>query len=144
MQLPTATEIDPYNDPLDGQTAVRHFLGKTVDDAAAMITKGPLLYLEDFTYMGPRAFCFYLPATLSYLQSDKATGDSDFCSGVIEIILRRLNHRKDVSSIEPSAYTIRSICQYLDSNWDKFDVNEDIYKNAKSNLVKVEELAQQI
>jgi len=67
--LPTEREINPIAEDLDGQTAVRHFLGKSVDDIVAVLDEYSLAYQEDLMWMGPQAFCFYLPAFLQHFQS---------------------------------------------------------------------------
>ena len=60
--LPTAKEINPVPENLDGQTAVRNFLGKTLEQITSEFGHHGLTYQEDLMFMGVAAFCFYFPA----------------------------------------------------------------------------------
>ena len=79
MSLPTAKEINPYDD-LDGQYAEKHFLGKTLDEAEALFRESSITYQEDLMFMGPVAFRFYVQAAINYVESESARGDSDMIS----------------------------------------------------------------
>jgi hypothetical protein len=59
MSLPTAREINPIPEDLDGRCAERHFLGKTLDEAEALFRENSLCYQEDLMFMGVSAFRFY-------------------------------------------------------------------------------------
>jgi hypothetical protein len=69
--IPTLEEINVY-DSLDERTAVENFLGKDRQEAEALFRKNFLYYQEGLMWMGPRAFCYYLPAALAYVQSQSA------------------------------------------------------------------------
>ncbi|HKQ39872.1 MAG TPA: hypothetical protein VJ063_17470 [Verrucomicrobiae bacterium] len=60
MSLPTKDEINPWPGDLDGKTAVRHFLGKSLDEAEALFQEASLVYQEDLMFMGASAFRFYV------------------------------------------------------------------------------------
>jgi hypothetical protein len=65
MIPPKEVEINPGHDLWDGQTAVEHFLGKSVSDAEAFFRNHECdyIFLEDLDAMGPRAFCYYVPGS---------------------------------------------------------------------------------
>lgn len=69
MSLPTREDINPWNDETDCQTACEHYLGKSLEEVAAMLHDDYWLYGEDLAYMGPVAFRFYLPAVAQVLRS---------------------------------------------------------------------------
>ena len=108
MPLPTESEINPIPDDLDGQVAVRHFLGKSVQDAVALFADNSLIYQEDLMWMGPKAFCFYLPAVLEHFRQES---DPDLVSFIASVLEFRLEH--DAKDIEPSYPTIAAICAHL-------------------------------
>lgn len=108
MTLPTESEINPIPDDLDGQVAVKHFLGKTVQDAVAMFADNSLVYQEDLMWMGPKAFCFYLPAVLKHFRQES---DPDLVASIASVLEFRLEH--DATDIRPSFPTIAAICAHL-------------------------------
>jgi hypothetical protein len=84
--LPTAEEISVF-DSLDERWAVKHFLGKDLEQAQALFRENFLYYQEALMHMGPKAFRFYVQAAIKYLLSVESDGNSDaantFC-GLIE------------------------------------------------------------
>ena len=62
MVKPTASDICPNADNLDGPLAVQHFLGKDLEQAENMFAHdlGYNIYWEDPSFMGPTAFRYYL------------------------------------------------------------------------------------
>jgi hypothetical protein len=69
--IPTRDAINIY-DTLDERCAVDNFLGKDRQAAEAMFRENFVRYQEDLMWMGPRAFCYYLPAALAYAMSDES------------------------------------------------------------------------
>ncbi len=92
MRLPTEDEINPVPEDLDGKAAVKHFLGKDLEQAEQMFREAALFYQEDLMFMGPAAFRFYVQAAISYLQSKSATGDSDMINCFASILEFRLEY----------------------------------------------------
>ena len=73
MRPPTADElVGPQPHGLDEKCALKNFLGKTQEQALEMFTSAAVT--EDFTYMASTGLCYYLPAAVSYLESDEAAG----------------------------------------------------------------------
>ena len=124
MTLPTAKEINPYDD-LDGRAACRNFLGKSLDEAEALFRENPTHYQEDLMWMGPVAFRFYVPALIHYIQSEAAAGDSDIINCFAGLLGFRLEH--EAGELVPIAEQLASICRYIIQHYDRFDVTPDIY-----------------
>jgi len=132
--LPTADQINP-DKCLDGNCAEVHFLGKSVDAAAAMFAENPLCYQEDLMWMGTEGFCFYFPIYDRYLRSDDACGDSDAVSALAAVLeFQVLESKADLSSI---ASVIRSLVGYVVNNYSRFDIDHEIYGDVKSRLQSV-------
>jgi len=122
VTLPSQEEINVYNS-LDGARASRHFYHKTLEEAEALFRENSLYYQEDLMWMGPKAFRFYLPAAISYLQSDAAADDSDFVSALFIII----EFREGEEDFHLALEAINRLIEYVLSDYQKFDVDEDIY-----------------
>jgi hypothetical protein len=89
MTLPTAREINPVPGDLDGQTAVEHFLGRSLEDAVKLFQDAFEVYQEDLLFMGPSAFCFYLPAAILYAESSDARHDPDIARTMLMVLSSR-------------------------------------------------------
>jgi hypothetical protein len=122
--LPTREDIVVYG-MLDELTACEHFLGKSLDDAEQLFRDNSAFYQEDLMWMGPVAFRFYVEAAIRYLRSPAAKGDDAMVSCLAAIIQFRLEY--EPREVVPVAPQLHSICDYIDRNWDKFDVNPEIY-----------------
>ncbi|MBK9072100.1 MAG: hypothetical protein IPL79_14010 [Myxococcales bacterium] len=128
MALPTASELNPFPDDLDGQVAQRNFLGKTVEEAAQLFAKqgGSV---EDLMWMGPRAFVYYLPAALRYLEGATTDCDEwDVVGALPGTIAFRLDH--EAAEIADAWSTIDHLCAYvlahadrLLDEWDRAEVS---------------------
>ena len=129
MRLPTAKEINPFPDDLDGQSAEQHFLGKTLQDAEAMFKENSLYYQEDLMFMGPSAFRFYVQAAIAYIQSEAATGDSDMINCFAGILEQRLEFER--VELVPIAEQLASICAYIVEDYTRFDLTPEIYGDVR-------------
>lgn len=127
MQLPTRDEINVH-DSLDERSACDSFLGKTLEQAEAMFRDHSILYQEDLMWMGPTAFCFYLPAFLNYLRSDSAD-DADL-SCLVMILRYRLEC--DKRELIPVVSQVVSICQHILEHFDRYAVNLEIYEDLRT------------
>ncbi len=125
MRLPTEDEINPVPEFLDGQSAVKHFLGKDLEQAEQMFRQAGLVYQEDLMFMGPAAFRFYVQAAISYLRSDSATGDSDMINCFAGVLRFRLEYEAD--ELVPVAEMLASVCGFIVLNYERFDVTPKIY-----------------
>lgn len=129
MQLPSRDEINVH-DSLDERSACDSFLGKTLEQAEALFHENSLDYQEDLMWMGPTAFCFYLPAFLNYLRSDSAT-DADL-SGLAMILEYRLEN--DATALPPIAPQVVSICRYILDHFGRDAVDPQLYGDLHSRL----------
>jgi hypothetical protein len=127
MESPTATEINPEGDPLDGETAVRNFLGKSLADAEALFCNHAYnhRYFEDLYYMGPKAFRYYVPAAIRCFE---CKSDYGYPLGWFLFVLEsRLGEKRDENvKVIP---VLRKAVQYLLDRWDMFD-DGDVYEGS--------------
>ena len=84
--LPSAREINPIPECLDGRYAEEHFLGKDLDGAVTLFADNFLRYQEDLMSMGPVAFKFYIRAAIDYAESDEARFDCDIARTVVLLL----------------------------------------------------------
>lgn len=93
MTIPTARDINPFPQNLDGQYAESHFLGRTVDEVFDLFCERPgsfeQTYEEDLLFMGVVAFKYYVPAAIRYANSDARRYDCQ----TARILLGLLSHR---------------------------------------------------
>jgi hypothetical protein len=114
--LPTEADINVF-DSLDERSAVRNFLGKTIDEAEAMFRENAFYPCEDLMWMGPKAFCFYVTSAIRYLESDASAGDSD----AVNCFVGTVEHRLSFSdAIEPSFPALREAMRFLLDHWDRY------------------------
>jgi hypothetical protein len=132
VRLPTADEINVYNS-LDEQWALRNFLGKTLEEAEALFRGNRLHYLGDSLWMGPKAFCFYVPAAVRFIQSDDTTGDPATVSYFHSVLEWRLqNDRAQIASVIP---LLREAVSYILDHWERFDVEPAIFGDLKERYI---------
>ena len=135
MRLPTAREINPVPEFLDGQSAERHFLGKTLDEAEALFRENSLYYQENLMFMGVVAFRFYVRAAIRYLESDAAQGDADMVNCFASLLEYRIGYERQ--ELRAIAAELVESCAYVISNFEKFDVDADIYGNLRARFEKL-------
>jgi len=131
MTLPTAKEINPYDD-LDGRVACKNFLGKGLDEAEALFRENSTHYQEGLMWMGPVAFRFYVPALIRYIQSESATGDSDIINCFVGLLEFRLEH--EAAELVPIAEQLASVCDFIVQHHDRFDLTPDIYGDLRARI----------
>lgn len=122
--LPSANEINVY-DSLDELAAVEHFLGKDLDQARELFQDNFLYYQEDLLFMGPRAFCFYVPAAIGYLCSAEADDDSDAASSFCSVIEIRLD--RDIARIASAIPSLRTGIQRILADFRRYRCDAEIY-----------------
>jgi hypothetical protein len=109
---------------LDAWHAWDTFGGRTLDEAYATFRENALGYQEDLMWMAPKPFCFYLPVVLRYVQSEESCGDSDIVNCLASNIEFHFQRGHDITA---AFACIQAICDYVLSQYSKFDVNEEIY-----------------
>lgn len=138
MNLPSEREINPDPDCLDGEYAVKMFLGKTLDQAEALFDDNGLSRQEDLMWMGPVGFVFYFPAALSYLKSPASAGDSDFVSSMTGLLeWRILGEYQDYEQIRSVRAEMSQFCSHLKENYDFYDIDGEIYGDLRPRLEKL-------
>src|SRR5688572_183983 len=108
MRLPTAREINPIPEDLDGQCAEQHFLAKSLEEAEALFREASIVYQEDLMFMGPIAFRFYVQAAINYIQSESSTGDADIIYCLTGILEHRLEN--EAEELLPIAEQLAATC----------------------------------
>lgn len=126
MSLPTRQEICPFND-LDGRLACEHFLGKSVEEAEAMLREHSVYYQDDLMWMGGVAFRYYLPAVSRFIQSDAAENDVDFIAHFASTLEFRL--AREPHELQPIAEQLVGVCDYVAEHWLRFGSGADAYGN---------------
>lgn len=122
MNLPTADDFDVFHS-LDEKTASEHFLNKTLAEAQALFCEDSLTYCQDFMWMGPRAFHFYLEALFNYLKSDDSIGNNDIVNCLLSVVEYRRNDEEFPAAVD----RIRPVLEYVIANYGKFQVDHAIY-----------------
>lgn len=64
---PGERDFDPYEGDLDAQCAWKNFGGLTLTEAYQKFLENPVVYSEDFMWMGDKAFIYYFPVLERYL-----------------------------------------------------------------------------
>ncbi len=126
--VPTREEINPTPGNLDEEWAVKHLLGKSLDDLTALFLtdeNAAFQYQEDFMFMGAAAFRYYFPAYLEYFRSGRSAGDSDTLNGVVGFLEIRLQVEPEV--IRAIAPTVLETLRLCERDFDKFDADPEIY-----------------
>ena len=67
-QLPTESDFVVHGS-LDEKAACGRMLGKTKGEVRMLLEENFLRYQEDFMWMGPAAFCYYIDAMIDYITS---------------------------------------------------------------------------
>lgn len=134
MAIPSDREIDPHGD-LDGASARKTFSGKDVAEAEVLIAENSLARQEDLFWMGPVAFVYYLPAAAAYLESESASGDSDFVTSFCGTLVTRCE--QDGAAIAEAKPTLQRIERYLSTHLDRFDLDADEAKSVTQKLAAI-------
>lgn len=131
MQLPTAKEINPYDD-LDGRVACKNFLGKNLDEAEALFRENSVYYQEGLMWMGPVAFRYYVTAAIRYIRSAAAAGDSDMINCFAGFLEFRIVHEPE--ELIPVADQLASACSDIIEQYNRFDIMPEIYGDVRARL----------
>ena len=125
-QLPAEADfLDPRSQDLDERHALKMFLGKTPEQAAAMFRQNSLFYQEDLTYMRAPAFRFYVLPAINYLLSEDANGDSDAASTFCSVLESRLKH--DPDALKPIVPIVLDAIEEILAGFDRFECSPEIY-----------------
>lgn len=134
--LPNESDFDPRGGGLDEQSAWRHFGGLTLDEAREKLSENSLYYQEDFMFMGPRAFRYYVPAIINYIQSETSTGDADIINCFASILTFRLEI--EAAELVAVAPLLVSVCRYIVEHFDRFDAPPESYGDLRLRFRRLE------
>lgn len=133
--LPTEAEIN-IHDSLDERWAVKNFLGKTLEEAEAQFAENFLAYSEDLMCMGPRAFCFYIKAAISYLRSHSSRGDADALNSFCSTVDYRLDYESDaLADIVPM---MQEAVDALIRDYERFEASDQVYGSLPKKLARLQ------
>lgn len=122
MKIPTREEL-VENDSLDDRHVVKWFLGKTQDEAYAMLLDKPGYFTEDLTYMAAGGLAYYLPVFEKYAQDEKSRLDSYFVGGALTALSSRIKYG---SVLPPEVLqAVQRFAVYLRENHAKYDMELD-------------------
>ena len=97
-------DISPTNGlSLDERSALEHFFGKNQEDAVALFEENFGYYTEDLTYMGSKAFFYYLGSVKSYLERNEGKFDPSDYEGIARDLLVVFQGKKEEIQ-EPNEY----------------------------------------
>ncbi len=130
--IPGLQDINVY-DSLDERCAVKNFLGKNLGEAEAMIRDSPHVF-EDFSHMGPKAFCYYIQAFLSYLKSDASMEDSESAYSFCCTLECRLE--SDAEEIASALPVLMDGVQFMIEHADKFKDGVEIDPDAVLDAIR--------
>ena len=134
--IPTFLDISPTNGLcLDEKAAARHFFGKSITDAAKMISENPIYYTEYFKYMGPVGFNYYLNALLIYLNSKNNSFDDILIISLIQTVELRLKY--EYNSYLVAKETISELMSFFEKNYHNYKVESDIYGDLRPRIKSI-------
>jgi hypothetical protein len=137
MRLPTAREINPVPEDLDGRCAERHFLGKTLEEAEALFREASIVYQEDLMFMGPVGFRFYVHAAIEYIRSDASTDDSDIINCFATILEHRIEREpEELVAVAPH---LAAACRYICEHYERFGLMPEIYGDLRPRFRRLEQ-----
>jgi len=130
------TEEDFYYDgECDERYAIKEYLGKDIDYVKERYYYScGISVLHDFYFVGTKAARYYLFGAFRYLQEDKKNPfewdkAQEVYSALPQVLLKHLEENsKDMAYI--ANYLIR-FCQWAIENYEKFNVNEEIYGDTR-------------
>lgn len=118
MKPPDATElVGPPPLGLDEKSVLGLFLGKSKEDALRLFGERPCT--EEFAYMAPAGFLYYIEPAFEYLKSEKSAGDWEFAHGLLCSLSCRVgNWGVDDTQLR----VIREIADYCDVHRVKWNI----------------------
>ena len=138
MPIPSKEEINPCAELLDGQWAVGNYLGKSLEEAEALLIENDIYYAGDLLWMGPIAFVFYFKSALSYLKREECRGCSDFVNSIISTLeFRLLGEYNDLQFIKDGFLDYIEFCEYVLQYYDRFELDRDIYGDLRTNIMPI-------
>lgn len=124
--LPTEQDFNPWGaDDLDAQSAWMNFGGLTIEQAKVKFDANPLIYLEDFMYMGGRAFAYYFPVIDGHLRTvpDQLDDDDNYAMFLACSIANQFD-TQDIDDVKRLAPAVLDLANFVLTTIDWFAVTE--------------------
>ncbi len=121
---------------LDVDWAWKNFGGKSLEEASLLFQSNPFRYREDLMWMDAPAFTYYFPIAIRYLKSDASKDDCDVASCIASLLELRIEYA-GAASMREIGGEIRSLCDYVVANFDRFDIDPNIYGDVKGKYEKI-------
>ena len=137
MSLPTQEHINPIPEDLDGQGAVRNFLGKTREQIMREFHEHGMSYQEDLMFMGSQAFCFYFPAAVDYVTASWPGTDGDVVNCLVSVVEHRLEY--DSHDIRDAFPEIVRFADHLLTHYTDLAREPEIYGDLRPRLGVIRE-----
>ncbi len=93
--MPGIDELVDVSEDLDAEYVIKHFYGKTIEEASELFFRHPYYYGEDLLWMSVKVYFYYISSIKKYLQSDEGKYDDVFISSTISTIEHRLKIEPD-------------------------------------------------
>jgi hypothetical protein len=142
MPIPTKDQLNPFPGDLDGRVVVENLLGKSVDDAVALLEENGTRFQEDYMWMGAEAFVYYAPALVRYLRSPAAAGDYVVAYFMLSTFKHRLDH--DGARITTAFRVIEEFCDVLEEDRARLGFDDDYIKRAGRRIAEVKAKIEQL
>jgi hypothetical protein len=119
-RLPSEQEINPVPEDLDGQCAVRNFLGKTRRQIFDEFDENYYHYTEDLMFMGSESFCFYLTPAVDFVLTTKSRGYASLIHVMTLTLQHRLEWDDEIAAALPD---IIRYSRYVLEHYDAFEID---------------------
>jgi len=129
MRPPNALELVGPEKPLhpDHEEVLKHFLGKSQEEARTFYP-GRMHYItENFMWMTPVGLCYYLPPFLDYLKSEDAVKDARWdvfgagAGSVLDTLARLIE--EDPPLRNDFLCLAKEICAYIKQHCKRFGIS---------------------
>lgn len=136
--LPTERDFDPYGGDLDCQHALKIFGGMPLDQAYSVFLECPEIYQEDFMFMGPRAFAYYLPIIDRFLREVSSNCKFDDCeTNILACAIEGQLDYDPLNCSEELLREVRSLTDFVQTSTSRYSGSKVIRKRIRTTWAKV-------
>jgi len=134
-----------HNGDCDERYAIKTYYGKDIDFAQQQYYKyTPLGVVQDLIFIGTKAFRYYIFGAFRYLQDDNIDKDdaSEVYCALVDILAKHLReHSEDMQYI--ADYLLKFL-NWAIENYDKFNVDEEIYGDIREKYIELAKKVKEI
>ena len=110
----------------DEKYVVKHFCGKTLEEAADMFAKNAEFYTGDFLWMGVKGYFYYIHAIKKYLHSDEGKYHMQVYSETLGYMKLRMEQEPEFrAAFAEHREEILGILQLIKTNLEDYIANHD-------------------